>query len=277
MSEFYFHSNWEQIDGILQNFAYAFILGWCWVGLLRVCFCKFLTDFDWCQNFISAQYLENYWMDFDKILHMHWYWQHNKLGLTQYLEKILIWHIAFSLFWGFAVCVWGYKVRSAYYHVSFCPHWRGILLSGHPCIHPCVRLFNACHILWIMHARVLKLHLWIPHGKLADLYFFLVRVMSLSGVMPLWKIRIKSCQQDISKHIWAHLHYRTVCQYTYRTLHPTTAKSIVSLVRQRPVKTPGSDHLVENRNCQSDWFNIWAGLDGGTKNRWSLKILPFNQ
>ena len=44
---------------------------------------------------------------------------------------------------------------------------------------------DACHILWAMLARVLKFHIWIPHGKIADPYFFLVRVISLSGVMPL--------------------------------------------------------------------------------------------
>ena len=47
---------------------------------------------------------------------------------------------------------------------------------------------DACHILWTVYARVLKFHVWIPHGKIADPYFFLVRVISLSGVMPLWKI-----------------------------------------------------------------------------------------
>ena len=46
---------------------------------------------------------------------------------------------------------------------------------------------DACHILWTVHARVLKFHIWTPHGKIADLYFFLVRVTSLSGVTPLWK------------------------------------------------------------------------------------------
>ena len=47
---------------------------------------------------------------------------------------------------------------------------------------------HACHILRTVHAKVLKLHIWIPHGKIADLYFFfLSRVTSLSGVMPLWK------------------------------------------------------------------------------------------
>ena len=37
---------------------------------------------------------------------------------------------------------------------------------------------GACHILWIMHARVLKFHIWIPHGKIADHFFFLVQVIS---------------------------------------------------------------------------------------------------
>ena len=62
---------------------------------------------------------------------------------------------------------------------------------------------DAYHILWTMHSRVLKLHMWIPHGKIADTYFFLVWLISLSGVMPFEKIRMKSCQQDISKSIWA--------------------------------------------------------------------------
>ena len=62
---------------------------------------------------------------------------------------------------------------------------------------------DACHILRTVHARVLKFHVWIPHGKIADPYFFLVRVVSLSGVMPPSKIRMKSCQQAISKSILA--------------------------------------------------------------------------
>ena len=43
---------------------------------------------------------------------------------------------------------------------------------------------DACHILCTVHARVLKFYIWILHGKIADPYFF-VRVISLSGVMPL--------------------------------------------------------------------------------------------
>ena len=45
--------------------------------------------------------------------------------------------------------------------------------------------------------------IWIPHEKIADPYAFLVQVISLSGVMPFEKIRMESCQQDISKSIWA--------------------------------------------------------------------------
>ena len=45
---------------------------------------------------------------------------------------------------------------------------------------------DACNILRPVHARVLKFHRWIPRGKIADpILFFLVRVISLSGVMPL--------------------------------------------------------------------------------------------
>ena len=31
---------------------------------------------------------------------------------------------------------------------------------------------DACHILWTVHAGVLKFHIWISHGKIADPYFF---------------------------------------------------------------------------------------------------------
>ena len=32
---------------------------------------------------------------------------------------------------------------------------------------------DVCYILLTVHARVLKFHIWIPHGKIADPYFFL--------------------------------------------------------------------------------------------------------
>ena len=67
-----------------------------------------------------------------------------------------------------------------------CPQlWRrscgSILVSGCPSVHASI------HSPKTVHARVLKFHIWIPHGKIDDALFFLIRVISLSGVMPLWK------------------------------------------------------------------------------------------
>ena len=46
--------------------------------------------------------------------------------------------------------------------------------------------FGLCVRSRTMHARVLKFQIWIPYGKIFDTrFFFLVRVVSLSGVMPL--------------------------------------------------------------------------------------------
>ena len=44
---------------------------------------------------------------------------------------------------------------------------------------------DAYHILLTVHARVLKFHIWITHGKITDPYFFLDRAISLSGVISL--------------------------------------------------------------------------------------------
>ena len=75
---------------------------------------------------------------------------------------------------------------------------RGILLLGCACVRPSVMLFDACHILWTVHARVLKYHIWIPHGKIAyPYYFFLIRVISLSGVIPFEKIRMCIWARDL--------------------------------------------------------------------------------
>ena len=61
---------------------------------------------------------------------------------------------------------------------------------------------DACHILRTMHARVLKFHIWIPHGKIADrCFFFLSELSPFLELCPFEKIRTKSCQQDISKSI----------------------------------------------------------------------------
>ena len=86
-------------------------------------------------------------------------------------------------FWNF---IYGFLVEKYLTHVfflvlSYFPFWSYAPLNK-------IRMkSDACHILWTVHTRVLKFHIWIPRGKIADSYFFLVRVTSLSGVMPLWK------------------------------------------------------------------------------------------
>ena len=62
---------------------------------------------------------------------------------------------------------------------------------------------DACYILWIVHARILKFHIWIPRGNIADSYFFLSEFPPFLELCPFEEIRMKSCQQDISKSIWA--------------------------------------------------------------------------
>ena len=65
------------------------------------------------------------------------------------------------------------------------------------CVCPCVPSLKT------LHARVLKFHIWIPHGKIADPYFFFLSELSpFLEFCPFEKIRMKSCQQDILKSIW---------------------------------------------------------------------------
>ena len=61
---------------------------------------------------------------------------------------------------------------------------------------------HAGHILWTMHARVLKFHIWIPHGKIADTccFFFLTELSFFLELCPFEKIRMKS---DAYHILWA--------------------------------------------------------------------------
>ena len=59
------------------------------------------------------------------------------------------------------------------------------MLVGHiafgSSICPSVTLFDACRILRTVHARVLKFHLWIPYGKIANPHLF-----SCPSYIPFW-------------------------------------------------------------------------------------------
>ena len=62
---------------------------------------------------------------------------------------------------------------------------------------------DACHILWTMNARVLKFHIWIPHGKIADPYiFFCPRYLPFWSYAPLKK-SAWNLVSKISQSIWA--------------------------------------------------------------------------
>ena len=55
-----------------------------------------------------------------------------------------------------------------------------------------------------MHARVLKFNIWIPHEKIAEMYFFSYQDYApFLSYGPLKKIWMNSCQQNISKAIEA--------------------------------------------------------------------------
>ena len=65
---------------------------------------------------------------------------------------------------------------------------------------------DACHILWTVHARVLKFHIWIPHGKIADPYVFLVWDLSFWSYAPLkkseWNLVSKISQNVFELGVW---------------------------------------------------------------------------
>ena len=66
-------------------------------------------------------------------------------------------------------------------------------------------LVSACPYVCI-HVRdiVLKLHVWIPHGKIAEAYFwFSLNYLPLSNYGPLTNKRMKFCKCCISKSIIA--------------------------------------------------------------------------
>ena len=84
-----------------------------------------------------------------------------------------------------------------YWKYSFlCPQlrrsWRGILVSGCVCVHASVHAFIRTSR--TVHDRVLKFHIWIPHGKIADIQvvFFLSELSPFLELYPFDKIRMKS-------------------------------------------------------------------------------------
>ena len=87
-----------------------------------------------------------------------------------------------------------------YLNILFMPQtlkkWGGILVSACPyvCMYVCIHVRDI----------VLKLHVWIPHGKIADAYFwFSLNYLPLSNYGPLTNKGMKFCKCRISKSIIA--------------------------------------------------------------------------
>ena len=59
---------------------------------------------------------------------------------------------------------------------------------------------DACHMLWTVHARVLKFHIWIPHGNKADPYFF------LDWVTPFWSYASKIVEWCLVFNTWVKMY-----------------------------------------------------------------------
>ena len=75
-----------------------------------------------------------------------------------------------TLFWVLQIISW---LPQKYFPIVTPPTWKkwGILLLACASVHACVTPFYASCNLGTVHARVLKFHIWIPHGKIADPYF----------------------------------------------------------------------------------------------------------
>ena len=78
---------------------------------------------------------------------------------------------------------YGSVQERAVYYTPNCEEVEGAYCFG--VVRASVTLFDACNISLTVLARVLKFHIGVHYGKIVDQYFFfLVRVISLCGVMP---------------------------------------------------------------------------------------------
>ena len=67
-----------------------------------------------------------------------------------------------------------------------------------------VRMYVCTYVCIHVRDIVLKLHVWIPHGKIADAYFwFSLNYLPLSNYGPLTNKGMKFCKCHISKSIIA--------------------------------------------------------------------------
>ena len=79
-----------------------------------------------------------------------------------------------------------------------------ILVSACPYVCMYVCMYVCTYVCFHVRDIVLKLHVWIPHGKIADAYFwFSLNYLPLSNYGPLTNKGMKFCKCCISKSIIA--------------------------------------------------------------------------
>ena len=71
-----------------------------------------------------------------------------------------------------------------------------------PSMGPFVTRFDACHVLWTVHARVLKFHVWFYMKKGWPIFVYLSELSPFFESCSFEKTRMNSCLQDISQSIW---------------------------------------------------------------------------
>ena len=89
---------------------------------------------------------------------------------------------------------WTISGLISYYAPNFEKVWGHIGFGLSVCMYVCIHVRD----------MVLKLHVWIPHGKIADAYFwFSLNYLPLSNYGPLVNKGMKFCKYRISKSIIA--------------------------------------------------------------------------
>ena len=84
-------------------------------------------------------------------------------------------------------------------HIGF-----GLSVCMYVCMYVCVCVCMCVCVCIHVRDIVLKLHVWIPHGKIADAYFwFSLNYLPLFNYGPLTNKGIKFCKCRISKSIIA--------------------------------------------------------------------------
>ena len=136
--------------------------------------------------------------------------------------KELEWNLTHSI--SYEPCMLGFSIsymdsswKNSWHTSFFLSELSPFLVLASVC--PFVTLFDACHILWTMHARVLKFHIsdssWKNSGHAS---FFLSELSPFLELWPFDKIRLKSsyepCMLVLKFHVWIP-HGKIADQYFY--------------------------------------------------------------